>query len=621
MARKDFLLFGALAGLILALTAPAWFMPSTALANFGDLYSYHYPLRHLVIGALQSGRLPFWNPYIFSGLPMAANPQSVLFYPVTLLCAVLPLGLALTWDCVFHLMWAGFGMALLARRQGMGSLGAVLLAGLYVLSPFLIYRLTEGIPTLAASLAWAPWCWLFWLCGSPLLLSASWALQFLAGHPQFMAINALGMTAWALLHKRRQILLSRLLVAGAATLALTALQWLPLAEFLSRSVRRGWPSIYTTAYSLDLRMLASWFYPNAAGNPLDGTYAGPPSVFFETAGVFIGLAGAALAFWGLWRGPRARTLALIGLGLFLAAGGNNPIYRVLLKSPLGWLRTPARYLFLCLWGLLAAAARGWSALEKEFKPAAIIKVLMACIAILELASWDLKFLRVEDARPTISANAAMARTIGGQPFRVMTDPDLASPDKTMLYRAMNVNGYEAFYLGGYPEYAAKSEGRAAADASRMYLRRYDSPQMRDLGVRYFLSAAGQLRSAAAPLPLVYFSDEAGQPFAGDVRIEFQRPERWLVKGVVPPGASRIVAAQPLYPGWRAHLNGETASLELWDGLLQSLKLPLSLAPGAGFTLELDFVPNAWLLWVLLSVLAWTSWLWSQAERTRGALSL
>ncbi len=611
MARKDSFMLAAFSGLILVLLAPAWFKPWTALANFGDLYAYHYPLRHLVVSALQSGRLPFWNPYIFSGLPLAANPQSVLFYPVSLLGAVVPLNLALTWDFTFHLIWAGLGMALLARRQGMRTLGAWLLAGFYALSPFLIYRVTEGIPTLLASLSWAPWCWLCWLCGGPAWLAAAWALQFFAGHPQFMVVNALGMTVWALLHKQRVVLLWRLLFAGLGTLALTAVSWLPLAQFLGRSVRRGWPLMYTTAYSVDLRSLANWFYPNAWGNPLDASYAGPPSVFFETSGVFIGLLGLALAVWGLWRGGLTRALALIGLGLFLAAGGNNPVYLALLKGPLGWLRTPARYLFLCLWGLIAAAARGWKALEKEFKPAAIIKILIVLIAVLELASWDKRFLHAEDARPYVSANAAMARAIGGQPFRVMTDPDLASPDKTMLYRAMNVNGYEAFYLGGYPEYAAKSEGHAAADASRMYLRDYESPQMRRLGVRFFLSAAGELRQGSAPLPLIYFSDEAGRASTGEAGLELKSPERWVARGVIPAGASRIVASQPLYPGWRARLDGQSEPLELWDGWLQSLRIPSGLAPGDPFSLELDFIPTRWFLWALISSLSWVGWLWSR----------
>ena len=58
-----------------------------------------------VANPLQAGRLPFWNPYIFSGLPLAANSQAVVFYPLSVLGATLPLNLALTWDFAFHLLW------------------------------------------------------------------------------------------------------------------------------------------------------------------------------------------------------------------------------------------------------------------------------------------------------------------------------------------------------------------------------------------------------------------------------------------------------------------------------------------------------------------------------------
>ena len=68
---------------------------------------------------------------------------------------------------------------------------------MFSLSPFLIYRVTEGIPTLLASLSWTPWCWLALQSGRPGFLAGVWAMQFLSGHPQFMVLNALGMALWA----------------------------------------------------------------------------------------------------------------------------------------------------------------------------------------------------------------------------------------------------------------------------------------------------------------------------------------------------------------------------------------------------------------------------------------
>ena len=55
-------------------------------------------------------------------------------------------------------------------------------------------------------------------------------------------------------------------------------------------------------------------------------------------------------------GARAwRAAVLIGTGIFLALGWNNPLYRVMVAGPAGLLRTPSRYLLLSLWGLVLAA--------------------------------------------------------------------------------------------------------------------------------------------------------------------------------------------------------------------------------------------------------------------------
>jgi hypothetical protein len=612
-------LLGILCLLILAALAPAGLRPGWAPSNFGDLYAYHVPMRHLTASALQAGRLPFWNPYIFSGLPLSANPQAALLYPLSVAGYIFPTVLALSWNFAFHLAWAACGWMLLARRQRMGSLGAFFLAAVYGLSPFLVYRVQEGIPTLLASLAWAPWVWLAWLCGGPALLAAAWSLQFLSGHPQFMVVNALGMTAWALLDRSRWALLRRMALAGTGTLLLTAAQWVPLKEFLGHSVRSGWPQAYTTAYSVDWRMLANWLYPDAWGNPLDATYAGPPSVFFETAGLYVGIWALGLACWGIFRGRGKQAAALVALGLFLSAGGHNPVYVALLNGPLGWLRTPARYLFLCLWGIVAAAATGWKAMEERLSPSALVLALAAAAAVLELAAWDRSYLAAQNSLPYLAPRTSVAEAIGGRNFRVMTDPDLASPNKTMLYRAMNVNGYEAFYLGGYPEYAARSEGRAAADASRTYLRRFDSPEMEHLGVRYFLDASGELKENPQALPLAYFLDGGGRPFKGALTIDIPRPERWRISGTVPDDARALIAALPSYPGWTARLDGFDAHNATWDGWLQSFKLPED-KQGARFELSLDFAPTGWPWLAGLTALMWSAWLGFAAGAVQEALA-
>ena len=603
MSSKDIRAFGILALLACALLGPALFSPALAVAGFGDLFAYHYPLRHLTAGSLQAGHLPFWNPYIFCGGPLAANSQAVLFYPFGALSRILPLTSALSWDFFLHLVWAGLGVMLLARREGLRAAGALFLACLYCFSPFLLYRLTEGIPTLLASLAWAPWCWLAFLSSWRGLLAGAWALQFLSGHPQFLLANAAGMAVWSLCRPQRGRLLARFALEGLGALALAAAQWPGTWEFVSLSVRRGWPEAFLSAYSVSPRELLTWLWPGALGTPLDGTWRDSPSVFFESAGVFIGWAGLLAAAAGLWRGRAWRAALLIGLGVFLALGWNNPLYRWASAGPVGLLRTPSRYLFLSLWGLLLAAGAGVRLFEGRLKPA--FKLFLVAAAAAQLLFWARPFVGTESAAPYLGRHDALARAAGGRPLRVLTDPALASADKTMMYRAMNVNGYDAFYLGGFPAFAAASEGRPAADASRGYLERPDTPQMRSAGVAYKLAADGTLLAVAGAQPLVSFATS----------VELPRPERLRAAGIAPRGADRIAVSVPAYPGWRAWLDGSPAVLEP-QGFFQAVRLPPAAAGGA-FDLRLDFRPPHWLAGVLVSLLAWAAWLAAWGLRLTG----
>ena len=606
MNRKD-LTLGAVC-LTLALWAlwPCWLDARFVPANYGDLYTYHYPMRHLAVESLQRGRLPFWNPYIFSGIPLAANPQSVLFYPVTVLAYFWPLSLSLSWDILFHLVWAMLGMALLARACRLPAAAAWTLALIYGLCPFTLYRVAEGIPTLLASLAWAPWCWLAWLSGRRGWLAAVWALQFFSGHPQFLIVNAAGMALWAAFRPRAFPGLAR---EAAWALALAFAQVAMTFQFAGLSVRRSWPEAYALAYNLEPAALRSLLHPALSGTPWAGTFVGPPSVFFETFGLWIGAVGLAGAFFGLRGAARkGALLALAGAGLLLAAGARGPLGRAALWGPLAALRTPSRWLLLCLWALLLAAGGGLARARRSRGLAAAAFLFAA----LDLCLWGGHYLGAQSVMEYMKPSAMFSAKFAGANRRLITDPELPNPNKTSLYHARNANGYEAFYLDGYPQYAARSEGRPAADASRTYLSTLGTPEMNRLSVQWKVSQRG-LEETPHPEPLAYFVDAGGhtrEPFPFVSRAE---PERWTARGNWPRGAVRLVVAQPAYPGWRAWLETNPVALGKWDGLLQSIERPAGIADGASAAVQLRFAPTGW-PWLLLTTLAaWVLWL-RRAER-------
>jgi hypothetical protein len=609
MNRKDLSLGLVAAAIALWALWPSWFDARVVPANFGDLFAFHQPMRHLAAESLQAGRLPFWNPYIFSGLPLQANPQSVLFYPLSTLGFILPLTTAFAWDFLLHLFWAMLGMALLARHARLPASAAWTAALLYGLSPFLIFRITEGIPTLLAALAWSPWCWLAWAGGRPAWLGLAWALQLLSGHPQFLVVNAAAMGLCAVFTRQPVRRLSELAAGGAWALGLTLLQWAPTREFLALSVRRSWPAAYSLGYSLDWPALSSVVSPLAAGSPLDGSWQGPPSVFFETRALWVGVVGLALAAWGLLsKKKRLAPVLLLACGVLLALGASSPLYRAL--SPvLSNLRTPSRWLMLSLWGLVACAAAGAARASKTGRGGAAV---LFVLVLLELARFDAPFLGRQSAAQYLSVSSHFAEHFGGEPQRLVTSPELANPNKTALYHAMNANGYDAFYLDGYPQYAARSEGRAAADGSRVFLTRLGTPEADRLAIGWRIDEGARLTSSKSALPLAYFATAEDKPVGPPPTLELPSAQRWAVDGFWPAKAAKLVLSQPLYPGWRAWLDGKPAELTLWDGLLQAVARPEG--GERKFSARLVFQPTGWTLLLCLTLAAWAAWLADAARR-------
>lgn len=616
MSRKDLLVLALWFAAVLTLLAPVWTQPGATFFNHGDLYAYHAPLRSLTAAGLIEGRLPFWDPYILLGVPHAANPQCVLFYPPALLGAILPVVTALTWDQIFHILWAGLGVFLLARAQRLDRVGAAILASAYALSPFLIYRVTAGIPTLLAALAWVPWLWLAWLSGFRGLLGACWALQLLSGHAQFLLINIIAMALWSLCRDGRRVLLGRMAVEGVLALALSVVQWAPTAQYLHLSVRSDWAGATSGAYSLPPGALWTWLSPGALGTPLAGDWLDVPSVFYETCGGFIGLA-VLLAAWGLARGRRrAPAMALAVVGFLLALGPRGPVMRSLLSfAVLSYLRTPSRWLFLAVWAAVLLAGSGWAALRSKRRPSGMLMAAFA-LSFFSLAFWDAAFLRPQDPWPFIGAKPSVAQRLGGRPLRVLTDPGLANPDKTIFYRLRNVNGYEAFYPRSVPAWAAAAEGAAAADASRVYVSRWPSEALARAGVAARLSASGIEETSS--WPLASFLDEKGRRLLPDPRVTLERPERWRILGFVPAGAVALVVAEVAYPGWRAWADGARVPLGSWDGVFQSVRLPEGLPARRPYDLTLEFRPTLWAWLAFLSAGAWTWWLARLSRRAEAA---
>ena len=154
---------------------------------------------------LLSWHLPLWNPYYYSGHPFIANPQTFVFYPVTLVYALLPLPWAFNIDTLLHIYLAAAGIYCLVLLVTESKSAGLASAVVYSLSGYFMNRIYAGHLTMIHTAALLPWIFYFFEKGYKtgqtrffLITGLVFGLQILGGEPQnnyytvlFLAIYAL----------------------------------------------------------------------------------------------------------------------------------------------------------------------------------------------------------------------------------------------------------------------------------------------------------------------------------------------------------------------------------------------------------------------------------------------
>ena len=354
-----------------------------------DLYTYFYPYWDYRAAALLDGRLPLWNPDLFTGVPFLANAQTGVLYLPNLLFLGQSASQAVNWSYVLHIWLACAGMYLFLRRgAGTGLLGAWAGGLAFGLGGF--FAAQAGHINQIQAAAWLPWLALAfykahegrsvrWLVAGGVALG----LQITAGHPQetFFSLVALAALAGylALLSHRTgrggppgatwrrvqrlprpavAVAYSGLLLAGvlALGLGLAAAQLLPALELAARSIRAGGlPYPEAVSFSLPPWELLRAFLP---------TYHDPPfSEYVAYTGAAALMTAAIAAPWWGKRYSYNLTAYFAGLtvaGVVFALGRYLPIYELFYDHLPGFalFRVPARWLFLAAFGLAGLAGLG-----------------------------------------------------------------------------------------------------------------------------------------------------------------------------------------------------------------------------------------------------------------------
>ncbi|MCB1032993.1 MAG: YfhO family protein [Acidobacteria bacterium] len=341
---------------------------------------------------MRAGRLPFWNPYQFSGAPFWANGQSAPLSPLHLLFVALPLKLGWVLLPWLRILIAGLGAWALARQLGIDEKSA-LIAGLAfplggMMSSFLLFPM-------ANALCLVPW--VLWQVDRMVRGHGSWGelallagLQLLGGHPETSVHTAmLGALYLALLPEARRLRIwVRFLAGWAVAGAIAAVQALPLAVNLFGSSR--WQQVAEGEGS-DLELLLQQplrlVFPTLYGHPAQANWWGPFN--YNATAVFAGLSVLLFAWIGLRsrRGnPRLRAVAVLLAFCMLAAYHVPGLRQVLLALPLAGSMLHHRLLFgvdLCLGLLAAAGLESW----REGRSRGAVEAAGLLVAALVFGWW------------------------------------------------------------------------------------------------------------------------------------------------------------------------------------------------------------------------------------------
>src|SRR5258706_3667615 len=337
---------------------------------FRDYAFFGYPLAHYHREAFWQGQVPLWNPLNNCGIPYAAQWNTMVFYPFSLIYLLLPMPWSLGWFCLLHLLGGGLGMHCLAYRWTGNRLGASVAGIAYSFS-----GLTLGCliwPNDIAALGLLPWVWL-WVekgyrqGGADLIIAVLvGATQMLSGAPEvilfpWMLVGTVWLCQFSAATAERWQIVRRTSVIVLLVASLCAVQLLPFLDLLRHSHCAG-QVVADAGWSMP-----PWGWANFLV-PLFRTAETSMGVFLQPgqgwlSSYYLGIAPFLLALVAVWkvRRPIVSSFGLVlGASLILALGEAGHLYEWIAKFVplLALMRYPIKIVVLAgsIVPLLAAFA-------------------------------------------------------------------------------------------------------------------------------------------------------------------------------------------------------------------------------------------------------------------------
>lgn len=338
-----------------------------------------YPWKEFAAAEFKKGQFPLWNPYTFSGQPLAANFQSSVYYPLNIL--YFPIDPKNAWIILVILQpfLGGIFMYMLVRSFKRSAVASMFAATAFMFSSYLITWMENG--NISNSYIWLPLA--FWSIikyfEKPqfrflLLLSISLALSILAGHPQtaiYLYLATFIFWVYKTWEQKSHYFKSQVIFMSAAlsSFLVSAIQIIPTYYFYKVSpISLPFSREVFDRAVMPYKNLVTFFASDFFGHPANNNFWSQTYGDFTPYFGVIPLVFSLWAVFKLWKNKFVRFLALTSvIFIFSALPGPITAFIKFAKIPLLSATTPARFISISLFLLIILSAFGIEDFLKNVK--------------------------------------------------------------------------------------------------------------------------------------------------------------------------------------------------------------------------------------------------------------
>jgi len=354
--------------------------------------------------------IPYWNPYIFGGMPFWAHFESTIFYPLGFLFYLVSPEKAYGFTMALHFFLAGVFMYLLARSMGISETGGFVASAVFVCNGFLMAILFLGHMSPVESYLWLPLVIYFvnravradvvWW--NAIVAGMFWGIQILAGAPQDAFYTFLAATLFLLCSFKGGSALKASLTrlpAVAVTVflvgaSLSSIQIVPALELITESVRASLDSYeWSTLASYPVQGIITILMPHFFGNYADGSvWVGNTPWSIPQQNLYTGILTLVLLGFVSLHGKVEKRVKVFGallamVSLILAFGHNTPVYKLVYLLPgFDRFRAPSKIMVLWVFSMALLAGIGMDGLFSYLRKGSLRRFYPVLLSVLVLAA-------------------------------------------------------------------------------------------------------------------------------------------------------------------------------------------------------------------------------------------